>query len=113
MAGSLMAALLWCLAPHATDGDTLTCGDSVTHVRIFGVNAAEKGQPGWEQARDALQKHIDGGITCQPKGTSYDRIVGLCYQPDGADVGHELLTVDQTVKEACTFSDNYYGTCPK
>jgi hypothetical protein len=109
---SLMAALLWCLSPVAYDGDTVRCGDSPTRVRIFGVGAVEIGQPGWQAARDALQRRVAGGIVCEPRGTSYTRIVGLCYDATGRDVGMELLKVDKVVTELCSYSKNYYGTCP-
>lgn len=113
MTGSLTAALLWCLAPVAYDGDTVRCGngESETRVRVFGVNAVEKGQPGWSVARDALQARVAGGIVCEPRGTSFTRIVGLCYNGTGRDVGLELLKVDKTVTEWCNYSKNYYGTC--
>lgn len=111
MTSSLTAALLWCLAPVAYDGDTVRCGDSWTRVRIWGVNAVEKGEPGWEAARDALQHRVAGGIVCEPRGTSYSRIVGLCYDATSRDVGMELLQVDKTVTEWCSYSRNYYGTC--
>lgn len=110
---SIMSAILICLLPTAYDGDTIRCGDGQTRVRIFGVNAVEVGQPGWQAARDALQKRIEGGLICEPRGTSYGRQVGLCYDATGRDVGMELLQVDHVVTEWCTYSRNFYGTCAK
>jgi hypothetical protein len=119
MAGSLTAALLMCLAPIATDGDTVRCGagQGWTRVRIWGVQAPETGQPGAEAAKVALQARVAGGIVCEPRGASYSRVVGLCYDGTGRDVGMELLQVDHVVTEWCSytksklFPNGYYGTC--
>jgi endonuclease YncB( thermonuclease family) len=108
---SIMSAILICLSPTAYDGDTIRCGDSVTRVRLFGVNAVEVGQPGWMKARDALQKRIAGGLMCEPQGASYARTVAICYEATGRDVGLEVLKVDHVVTEWCAYSKNFYGTC--
>lgn len=111
---SLTAALLFCLAPVAADGDTVRCGGGQhwTRVRLWGVQAPEKGAVGAEAARLALQSRVAGGIVCEPKGTSYTRIVALCYDGTGRDIAMTLLKVDRTVAEWCSYSRNYYGTCP-
>jgi endonuclease YncB( thermonuclease family) len=109
----LTAALLICLAPVAIDGDTVRCGNNLawTRVRVWGVQAPETGMLGAAEAKAALQRRVNGGIMCEPKGTSYTRIVGLCYDGTGRDVALELLKVDHVVTEWCSYSRNYYGTC--
>lgn len=117
---SITAALLMCLLPVAIDGDTVRCGGAAgaTRVRIWGVRAAETGQPGAIEAKTALQRRVTGGIVCEPRGASYQRVVGLCYDGTGRDVGMQLLKVDQVVTEACSFTQSrrfplgYYETCP-
>lgn len=116
---SFTAALLMCLMPIATDGDTVRCGGpaGVTRVRVWGVNAPETGQPGAAEAKVALQKRVEGGIVCEPRGGSYNRVVGLCYDATGRDVSLELLKVDQVVTEWCAYTQSkqfprgYYETC--
>src|SRR5687767_11422203 len=110
---SITAAVLFCLAPVAIDGDTVRCGNGQdwTRVRIWAVTAPERGQPGAIEAQAALQKRVAGGIMCEPRGTSYTRIVGLCYDGTGRDIGLSLIAVDKVVKEWCSYSRNYYGTC--
>lgn len=110
---SLTAALLICLSPVALDGDTVRCGGGKawTRVRIWGVQAPETGTAGADVAKAAIQKRVAGGIVCEPRGTSYSRIVALCYDGTGRDVGLELLKVDKTVTEWCSYSRGYYGTC--
>lgn len=116
---SLTAAILICLAPVAIDGDTVRCGNGQawTRVRIWGVQAPETGTPGAPEAKAALQRRAAGGIMCEPKGTSYTRIVARCYDGTGRDVGMELIQVDKTVTEWCSYTKSrllplgYYGTC--
>ncbi len=107
---SITAAILICLAPTASDGDTFRCGLSPTTVRLFGLNAPETGTAGAFASKVALQNAINGGVVCEPKGTSYSRIVAVCSNPTGNDVGPALLKAGH-VKEVCTFSKNRYGTC--
>jgi hypothetical protein len=74
--------------------------------------------PGFDAATRALQNRVTGGIVCQPRGASYQRTVGLCYDGTGRDVAMELLKVDKTVTEWCSFTrtrtypTGYYETCP-
>ena len=69
---------------HVHDGDTLTI--DATRWRLWGVDAVELDQIcqgrfalcGVE-ARDHLRALIAGhSVTCEPRGRSYDRVVGLC-----------------------------------
>lgn len=110
---SLTAALLFCLGPVAVDGDTVRCGGGThwTRVRVWGVQAPETGQVGAAEAKAALQRRVAGGIVCEPKGTSYTRIVALCFDGTGRDVALQMLKVDKVVTEWCYYSRNYYGTC--
>ncbi len=107
----ITAAILICLAPTASDGDTLACGRSATRVRLFGVNAPEIGSTGAVEARAALQAIVTGGLMCEPRGASYTRIVAVCTNAAGEDVGRLMLNVGH-VTEICSYSRNYYRTCP-
>ena len=107
----IAAALLICLAPMPSDGDTMRGGLSPTTIRLFGVNAPETGAAVAAEARAALAGEVAGGVQCEPKGTSYSRIVALCRNSQGVDVGGALLKAGHA-KEVCSFSRNFYGTCP-
>ena len=107
----ITAAILICLAPVASDGDSARCGASQATIRLFGINAPEIGQPGAVEARSALQALSVGGLQCEPKGASYSRIVAICFNSKGEDVGRKLLGAG-LVMEWCAYSRNYYGTCP-
>ncbi len=76
---------------HVHDGDTLTIDG--TRWRLWGVDAVELDQTcqgraalcGVE-ARDHLRALITGhSVACEPRGRSYDRVVGLC-RADGLDL---------------------------
>ncbi len=108
---SVTAALLICLAPIAHDGDTARCGNTKQSVRIFGIEAPEIGTAGALDSRVALQRKIEGGLLCEPRGTNYSRIVAVCFNAIGDDVGRGQI-LDGSAKEWCAYSRNFYGTCP-
>ena len=112
----ITAAVLICLAPTASDGDSFRCGLSPTTVRLFGLNAPETGTVGAFEAKVALQNELNGGVICEPKGTNYSRIVNVCTNYKGEDVGKKVFDAGH-VKEVCNYSvskqypTGYYGTC--
>lgn len=112
----ITAAILVCLAPIPSDGDTFRCGLSPTTVRLFGLNANETGTVGAFEAKVALGGEVQGGVTCEPRGASYSRIVAICFNSRGEDIGRKLLGAGY-VKEVCSYSVSrayplgYYGTC--
>lgn len=108
---SITAAVLICLAPTASDGDSLRCHTSPTRIRLYAVNAPETGQPGASEAKAALQAAVVGGLLCEPRGASYNRVVAICRNAAGQDVGQAMLTARHVV-ETCAYSRNFYGTCP-
>lgn len=86
------------------DGDTFTMdsdGEKV-RVRICGIDAPERGQPGYGQAAGVLANMIEGktvhclqvgdGTVCdgRSKPTSRDRIVAQCFL-EKADVAEEMV----------------------
>src|SRR5687768_8866532 len=102
MLGTLTAALLTCLGPTAIDGDTIRCANTKTTVRIWGIQAPEKGEPGFDAAKSFLQEVVDGGVVCEPKGTSYSRYVGRCYNSWGLDAGFAMVKHGDA-KEWCSY----------
>lgn len=115
----IAAALLICLAPITTDGDTLVCGRELggkTSIRLFGVNSVD-GTSEDAAAKARLGQLSTGGLTCEPKGTSYSRIVAICFNAAGVDVGKQLIA-EKLASEWCSYTvsrqypQGYYGTCP-
>ena len=92
-AGSMVdSAVRWCrfgIIQHIVDGDTFDCRLDLGHrisvdcrFRLFGVNAPERGQPGWDQATNALksilQPHMGeelAVVTWKDKRDKYGRYV--------------------------------------
>lgn len=112
----ITAALLICLAPIAHDGDTVRCGNSKQSVRIFGIQAPEIGMAGALNSRVALQGKSEGGLICEPRGTNYSRVVAICFNAAGEDIGKAQLQ-GGFAKEWCAYSVSrdyprgYYGGC--
>jgi len=86
----LTAAWLVLVSPVPIDGDTLKADNVV--VRLFGVDAPEKGEPGAAEATEALRTLVKGEtLVCLPKGVSWGRVVALCRRlRDGLDIAMEL-----------------------
>lgn len=109
-------AILLCLAPTAIDGDTVKCSWSGDRVRIFGIQAPETGMTGAAGSTAHLQSIIAGGLYCEIRGASYNRIVGQCWNYKGEDVGLSQIA-NSNATEWCSYSvtkqspQGTYGTC--
>jgi endonuclease YncB( thermonuclease family) len=84
LVGLCVAALLACNAwagerCTAIDGNTLRCRKE--RVLIEGINAPKHGEPGAEQARQRLQRHLKSGeVVIQRKGQDRTgRTLGRLY----------------------------------
>lgn len=78
MSAAIPAALILCASPGITDGDTLRC-DGGLKIRLWGIQAPERDEPGGLAATRALADITHGQtLVCQRKGKSYDRIVARC-----------------------------------
>lgn len=76
---------------YVIDGDTIVV--SKIKVRLAGIDAPELDQPWgqkskWEMVRLCKGQAIRVELTGE---TSYDRLVGTCYLPDGTDIGAEII----------------------
>lgn len=77
--------------PSVNDGDTITIKNH--HIRIYGIDAEELGEPHGERARLALIGLVGVlPITCVSTGhTSHQRIIARCRTHTGADIGEALV----------------------
>lgn len=73
------------------DGDTIAI-DKVK-IRLAGIDAPELDQPWGQKSKWEMVRLCKGQIiTVELTGeTSYDRLVGTCYLPDGRDLGAEII----------------------
>ena len=79
---------------HVVDGDTIDV-EGVGRIRLVGVNTPEKGQPGYQEAKDfmknmCLDKTVDLDIDDEKPYDKYDRVLAVVYV-DGVNLNMELL----------------------
>lgn len=84
--------------PTVLDGDTISVGG--VHVRLDGVDAEETAhfgrpaEPHGSAARAAMQEIVGIGapVRCELNGQrTHDRLVGVCFNARGQDIGGELV----------------------
>ena len=82
------------------DGDTIVLTDTNTHIRLNGVDAPEVVHPGYDhddpfgpESRDEMRRIVgDKIVRCELNGErSHERLIGVCFLPDGTDVGAEII----------------------
>jgi micrococcal nuclease len=82
----------WLLGvPRIVDGDTIEV-DGV-RVRLGGLHAPERGEPGGAEATAFMERLTAGQtVSCEISGGDrYGRAVAICRLPDGRDVAAELV----------------------
>ena len=110
------------LIQNVVDGDTFDCRLDLGHrilidcrFRLYGVNAPERGQPGWQAATDALKKiagdHLGDElavVTWKDKRDKYGRYIADVAIPQTTGKGtawtsftwlSELMRLTGTVEE--------------
>ena len=94
----------------ATDGDTMRAGD--LRIRIWGIDAPERGDPGGARATEALRSLITGQrLTCEDMGPDrYGRTVARCTLPDGRDLACALVEMG-AARDWPKYSKGAYAGC--
>lgn len=94
------------------DGDTLRLHGLPVAVRLWGLDAPERGQKGAARATAALGALAQGqSLSCRIRDIDrYGRIVGQCHLPDGRDLAATLIAAGDA-REYCRYSGGHYGTC--
>lgn len=97
---------------YIVDGDTLTLKGMKTKIRLWGVDAPEKGKKGGFAASLALEKLTHGKRVSYIKMDTddYKRIVARVFLSDGREV-NKLLIEQGVAKEYCRYSKGFYGYC--
>ena len=75
----------------AIDGDTIRCGDE--RVRLARIDSVERGQPGFQDAKDAMRVMIEGKeVRCYVrKREKYGRLLGECGTDETPSLGDAML----------------------
>jgi endonuclease YncB( thermonuclease family) len=76
---------------HVIDGDTIVVRK--IKVRLAGIDAPELDRPWGQKSKWEMVRLCKGHmIRVELTGdTSYDRLVGTCYLPDGTDIGAKIV----------------------
>lgn len=101
---------------HVVDGDSLYLTGLDTQIRLWGVDAPERDEAGFDAARSLLQRlAANKMLYCEQKAIDkYQRIVARCYldkQQSPQQEINRLLLNSKLAKEYCWFSKNHYGFC--
>jgi hypothetical protein len=98
---------------RVVDGDTFYLDGLATRIRLWGVDAPERDEPGFDEATSQLAQLVAGKtLSCEQVDTDrYKRIVARCYFPDGGDLSAAMIA-SQTASEYLSFTDGYYSTEP-
>jgi micrococcal nuclease len=76
---------------YAIDGDTLRCGDE--RVRLARIDSVERGEAGFEQAKDGMRLLIEGKeVRCLvSRREKYGRLLGECSTSETPSLSDEML----------------------
>lgn len=111
-AWTLICAATFCLTPpyRVVDGDTFH--DGFVEVRLWGVDAPERDEPGYAEAGAALRALVDGQpLACEQMGKStWGRPPLRCKLPDGRDLSCAIIGTPY-VTEAVDFSRGAFRGC--
>jgi len=91
-AGSVIQGPCWVI-----DGDTIVIGKQ--NIRLAGIDAPELDHPWGQKSKYALVA-LCRGQTIKVRVTgelSHNRVVGVCYLPDGRDLAAELVRMGLAV----------------
>lgn len=99
---------------RVVDGDSLYLDGLPTQIRLWGVDAPERGQAGFAEATSTLrQLALHNNLLCrQVDIDKYKRIVAHCFLASGEDI-NRLMLESGTAKEYCYFSRGHFGFCDK
>lgn len=94
------------------DGDTFTLSGQSRRIRVWGLDAPERSDPGGPAATAAMRGLISGvRLHCDIRDIDrYGRYVAQCFLPDGRDIAAEMIRAG-VATEYCRYSRGYYGTC--
>lgn len=97
-----------------TDGDTFWLNSREVSIRVWGLDAPERGKPGGSAATAELTRLIaDRALQCRQRDIDrYRRIVGQCFLADGRDIAAAMISAG-VAQEYCRYSRGHYGTCRK
>jgi endonuclease YncB( thermonuclease family) len=97
---------------RVVDGDSLYLEGRETQIRLFGVDAPERQEDGYQLATDTLFSMAFGKslICAQVDEDKYGRFIGRCFLEDGREINQAMIN-SGTTREYCRFSKGIYNGC--
>ena len=91
------------------DGDSLYLDGYKPQIRLWGVDAPERDERGFQAASETLSRFALGQrITCRViEADRYGRSVARCFLPDGREI-NRMMIESQTAREYRHFSKGFY-----
>nr|MCH9671000.1 thermonuclease family protein [Gammaproteobacteria bacterium] len=82
-------------------------------IRLWGIDAPEKNEPGGSAASAAMVRLVKGLIVSyiEVDRDRYRRIVARVFLPDGRELNRVMLE-HGVAREYCRYSKGFYGMCP-
>lgn len=95
---------------YVVDGDSLYLKGHKVQVRLWGVDAPERDERGFQAATDALYRMAHGQrVTCRViEPDRYGRSVARCFLPDGREI-NRMMIEGGTTREYRRFSKGFYS----
>lgn len=95
---------------YVVDGDSLYLRRYKPQIRLWGVDAPEQGESGFNAATEQLKRLADGEkITCKKIDTDrYGRTVARCFLSDGLEINAAMIA-SGTAKEYGRFTKGFYS----
>jgi len=95
---------------YVVDGDSLYIHGHKPQIRLWGVDAPEKGRTGFRSATDYLFLIAqDQKITCEIMTRDhYGRTVARCFLPDGREI-NRLMIESRKTREYRHFTKGFYS----
>lgn len=92
------------------DGDSLYVVGHDKQVRLWGIQAPEKHEAGYNDATQALRRlaqdqEIEVNVVSTDK---YGRTLGRCFFRDGTEINHEMIK-SGTAREYMRFTKGFYS----
>jgi endonuclease YncB( thermonuclease family) len=96
---------------YVVDGDSLYLENHEPQIRLWGVDAPERNESGYDRARNTLTGlALSQSVRCDIVDTDkYQRSVARCFLADGQEINRMMID-SGAAKEYLRFTQGYYSS---
>lgn len=96
---------------YVVDGDSLYLENHEPQIRLWGVDAPERNESGYDRARNTLTGlALSQSVRCDIVDTDkYQRSVARCFLADGQEI-NRMMIESGAAKEYLRFTQGYYSS---